>query len=368
MEILILGGTGAMGNYLAKLLSDKGHNVSVTSRSERKSKDNIEYVRGNAQKEIFLKTILKKHWDVIIDFMSYTTSAFQKRVDLLLSATSQYIFLSSARVYANSSEPVKETSPRLLDVSDDEIFLSTDEYSLAKAKQENMLRNSDNDNWTIIRPYITYSSQRLQLGVFEKEDWLYRALQGKTIVFSKDINARLTTMTFGLDVAKGIEILAGNKEALGETFHITSERTITWHEVLNTYLNILERHLGKRPKVMFESLENFLEIHPATYQVRYDRLFDRTFDNSKISKHININDFTETSDGLAACLEEFLKHPKFKQIHWRSEALKDRRTREFTKLNEIQGVKQKITYLLFRLIIKKLHICQSIILMKRMLR
>jgi nucleoside-diphosphate-sugar epimerase len=368
MNILILGGTGAMGNYLAKLLSDKGHTVSVTSRSERKSKDNIEYVCGNAKKERFLKTILKKQWDVIIDFMSYTTSAFQERMDMLLNATSQYIFLSSARVYANSGEPVRETSPRLLDVSDDEIFLSTDEYSLAKARQEDMLRNSGNVNWTIIRPYITYGSQRLQLGVFEKEDWLYRALQGKTIVFSSDINAGLTTMTFGLDVAKGIEALAGNKEALGETFHITTERAITWNEVLDTYLNILEKHLGKRPKVIFESLENFLEIHPATYQVRYDRLFERTFDNSKISKHINVNDFTETSDGLAACLEEFLNHPEFKQIHWWAEALKDRRTREFTKLREIQGIKQKIIYLLFRLIIKNSHICQSIIQMKRALR
>lgn len=54
-------------------------------------------------------------------------------------------------------------------------ILSIDEYAITKAHQENLLINSKNKNWTIIRPYITYSEQRLQLGTFEKEDWLYRA-------------------------------------------------------------------------------------------------------------------------------------------------------------------------------------------------
>ena len=58
---------------------------------------------------------------------------------------------------------------------------------LTKALQENLLRASGYKNWTIVRPYITFSDIRLQLGVYEKEQWLYRALQGRAIVSRKTL-------------------------------------------------------------------------------------------------------------------------------------------------------------------------------------
>lgn len=104
MRILILGGTGAMGKPLVEILSRSLPNsqIIVTSRSARESRSNITYIMGDAHNNIFLKDILKDKWDVIVDFMVYNTQCFADRVDLLLCSTSQYIFLSSSRVYANS--------------------------------------------------------------------------------------------------------------------------------------------------------------------------------------------------------------------------------------------------------------------------
>lgn len=77
--------------------------------------------------------------------------------------------MSSARVYARSADrQITESSSRLLDICDDEEYLRTDDYALTKARQENMLFCAKTQNWTIIRPYITFSEIRLQLGVFEK--------------------------------------------------------------------------------------------------------------------------------------------------------------------------------------------------------
>jgi len=351
MRILILGGTGAMGNHLVDLFRDTDNEIVITTRSNRRSSHNINYITGNAKDDEFLNKILDERWDTIIDFIVYTTIEFINRANQLLDSTSQYIFISSSRVYADSKEKIKETSSRLLDVSTDQEFLSSDEYSLAKARQEDILKNSGKNNWTIIRPYITYSSNRLQLGILEKEDWLYRALKGRSIVFSEDINSKLTTMTFGLDVAKGIKTIIGKSDALSEVFHITSHTSLLWSEVLNIYLNILENHLGYRPKVVLDNLENFQIYHPATYQIKYDRMFNRKFDNSKIAKYVNVNDFWTTDEGLRKCLEEFLVEPVFKQISWRSEALKDRKTKEFAHLSEIHGFKQKVKYLLYRYLI-----------------
>ena len=50
-------------------------------------------------------------------------------------------------------------------------------------------------NWTIIRPYKTYNNNRLQLGMYEKEEWLYRLMMGKTLVFPTELKKRKTTLT-----------------------------------------------------------------------------------------------------------------------------------------------------------------------------
>lgn len=354
MKILLLGGTGAMGTHLVDLLNTSKNEVFVTSRRANKSCHNVQFITGNARENDFLTKLLVSKWDVIIDFMVYKTKEFSERVNLLLNSTSQYVFLSSSRVYADSQEPLKEVSPRLLDVSSDEEFLRTDEYSLTKARQENILRETGKNNWTIIRPYITYSSQRLQLGTLEKENWLYRALSGRTIVFSEDISNKTTTMTYGLDVARGIVSIIGKVEALGEVFHITSNKSHTWGDILDIYLKVLENHLGYKPKILFDNFENFNTYHHATYQIKYDRLFNRIFDNSKISNYIEVDSFTQAEEGLQECLEEFLRDPapRFKTIDLRAEALKDRRTKEFTNLKAISGFKQKIKYVLYRIFIK----------------
>lgn len=341
-----------MGAHLVQLLSSNGIETVVTSRQNRSPNGKVRYIQGDAKDIQFLQQILRERWDAIVDFMVYTTAIFKERAGLLLNAASQYVFLSSSRVYGNEEPVISETSPRLLESSRDNEFLATDEYSLAKARQEDVLRNSGRKNWTIIRPYITYSENRLQLGVFEKEDWLYRALQGKTIVFSEDINTKTTTLTYGLDAARGIVSIIGKAEALGETFHITTDKkeAKTWAEILAMYLMVLEKHLGHKPAVLLQSLDKFLELrnHSAQYQVVYDRLFNRVFDSSKIASYIDTNSFTTVETGLVTCLEAFLRNPQFKNISWRIMAKMDRQTGEKTALSEIPGIKQKVKYLIFK--------------------
>lgn len=339
-----------MGRHLVQLLAERGDMVSVTTRSSRQSSSNIVYIQGDAKDDIFLDPILVRKWDVIVDFMMYSTPVFEQRIAKLIAATAQYIFLSSARVYADSVEPIQEDSHRLLDTSNDSEFLATDEYSLAKAKQEDILNQSGNKNWTIIRPYITYSEERLQLGVLEKEGWLYRALRGRTIVFSEDIATKLTTLTYGMDVAIAIRALIGEERALGQAYQITQRAAANWCEILNVYLKVLETHLGKRPRVLLLGLDDFSRCKRAEYQLKYDRLFNRMFDSSKVAEFVDINTFLPTEEGLISCLEKFLENPKFLPIDWRLEAIKDRYCNEVASLSELGNWKQKLRYLIHRFI------------------
>jgi nucleoside-diphosphate-sugar epimerase len=353
MKVLILGGTGAMGTHLINVLSNMQTRVTVTSRGQHKSEEGIEYVQGNAKNLQFLNSILKSKWDVIVDFMIYSEKEFCERINLLLNSTHHYIFLSSARVYNKSTGPITEETLRLLDSSSDYEFLKTREYSLSKARQENILYSMKQKNWTIIRPYITYSENRLQLGNLEKEEWLYRALNGRTIVFSEDIKGKLTTLTHGLDVAITIRDIIENTECFGQTYHITSQSIYTWEAILDIYLDVLENKLGYRPNVVYQKLTDFLSWNSNTYQIIYDRLFDRKFNNEKIKKVVGDREFLRVEVGLKQCLHDFLDKCEFKNINWKNEALKDKYCKEKTSLRDIKGTKARFRYLSYRYFLRE---------------
>ena len=322
MNILVLGGTGAMGRPLVQLLAQK-NSVYVTSRSVRESEGNIRYIQGNAKEYEFLKQVLNMFmWDAVIDFMVHSEEGLKKNLSLFLDNCKQYVFISSARVYAQSEDLIKETTPRLLDVTDDKQYLSTNEYALAKAREEDLLLNSGKKNFTIIRPSITYNTHRLQLGVLEKENWLYRALHGRSIVFSEDINDKLTTMTY--------------------------PESLLWSDVLNIYQNVFREHLGHEVPVVMTQKSTNLKFKWRIYQVIYCRYFNRTFDNTKIAQYTDISKFASPHVGLAECLKEFLKKPSFSSISWSLEAVNDRAAKEFTPLSEIPTIQDKIIYICYR--------------------
>ena len=354
MNVLIFGGTGAMGIHLVSNLALKGVNCVVTSRRHQINRENIDYVVGDAHNKDFIKSLFVNHkFDAIVDFMKYSTRDFEDRLNLLLSNTKQYIYLSSSRVYAESQEALTENSPLLLDVCQDKEYLQTDEYALAKARQERILRKSGKNNWSIIRPYITFSEQRLQLTALEKEAWLYRALKGRTIVLSKDLLERTTTLTYGYDVANSIASIIGKESAYGEIFHITNNINYKWQDILSVYFKIIEKHIGVSPQVkVLETWEPFMGGNK--YQVKWDRSYDRKFDNKKINEYIDTSSFKDTLLAVSDCLESFIQDPQFKRINWRNEALKDKITGEWTNIMEISGLRNKLIYFFIRLGLHKL--------------
>ena len=343
MRVLLLGGTGAMGVSLKSILVIRGDEVYITSRGSYKDDGNVHYLQGDAHDNSFMSRVLKSRYDVIVDFMLYRSEEFKEKAELLLDATDQYIFTSSGRVYADSKTPITEESPRLLDVCTDRGYLKTDEYALAKAREENILLESRQKNWTIIRPYITYNVERLQLGAVEKDIWLYRALHGRSIPFPKDIAVHQTTMTYGGDVAAAIVALIGNTGAFGEIFNLTGTEHMSWSEVLDIYLAVLEKERKPRVYTLDDSRE-FSNNIGNTYQVYYDRVYDRLFDNSKLISVTGELTFRKMEDGLSDCLTEFVMKPRWRMLNCAAEAYINKQIGEKMSYSELNSSRDKIKY------------------------
>ena len=354
MRVLVLGGTGAMGEPLVRLLSRRGDEVYATSRRKRESNGNVHFIQGDARELSFVQEVLKTRYDAIVDFMIYPTVAFKKRTQIYLDNTDQYLFLSSARVYADSKRPITESSPRLLDVCKDEAYLKTDEYALAKARSENILFEADRKNWTIIRPYITYNTKRLQLGGLELDTWLTAALSGRPLVLPKDVGIHETTMTYGDDVAYAMMMLIGKKAAYGEAFHITGTDHMTWNEVVEIYKDVIEDQTGKRPEIYTPDTSSVLSaVMKNTTQIQYDRMYDRIFDNSKLMEAIRDTskeemNFLPMKKGLQRCLKKYFSLPyeqSFNVCNLNYLAQIDKSTRGRTSLSGVEGSMERFKYL-----------------------
>lgn len=336
---LLLGGTGAMGDYLKDELLNAGDDVYITSRRPHQSVDNLHYLCGDAHDTDFLKSVVGEiKPDVIVDFMVYGTAEFRVRFEYLLSHTRQYIYVSSYRVFANT-KPLIEASPRILDACDDEEYLKTDEYALAKARQENLLRESPYENWTIVRPSITYSRNRFQFGCLEAGIVCFRALQGLPVVMPEEMLDKHATMTWAKDVARMIARLALNPGALREDFNVVTAESHTWREILGIYHMVLGMEVETIP------MTDYLTIC-ARYQTLYDRMFDRVMDNSKVLRVTGMTqtELTPIELGLARELEAFKRNPRYQYgVDVGASAKMDRMCHTHTSLNGLSA-RQKFIY------------------------
>lgn len=350
-RMLILGGTGAIGSYVVAKASST-YEVYVTSRRKHKDSSNIKYICGNAREQSFLSALLVEHWDVIVDFMHYATlEEFKSVAPLFLKSTRKYVFLSSCRVFADSLL-INEGSMRLLDDDlEDSSFKSSNEYSLVKAKQENLLRSSGMKNWLIIRPYITYSEQRLQLGPLEKEEWLFRALSGRTIIFCESLMNKITTLTHARDEAEVIFQLIG-KDVENDAFNIAcpSELSLRWSDVVDIYLKVIQDTLGVQPRIKLVDDISFYKLRPGktSYQISRDRQFDRRFDISKLYNYGIKCNFIRPEIGLRECLTKFIQDPHYSLIQWASEATQDKMSGEWPSLKNFNNLKSMMVYLYYR--------------------
>lgn len=311
-RILLIGGTGTLGSYVASDLLLTGYHVdSIARRAMTVYNRNYTYIQGMVDDELLQSLFSKNHYDCIVDFSEYPDwKKYPERGELLMKNSDQLIFLSSYRVYADQQHPITEEAPQLYKVIDDQDFLERETYAIPKSHEEDYLRNSGYRNWTIIRPVISFSHFRFDLITAGSMVMLPRILQHKKVMLPECCRDVAAGLCWARDSAKIIARLCYNENALGEAYTVGTGEKYTWGEIAEMYTDITGLEFE------WTDIETYLSVATRRrYMDRcillYDRVWDRTIDNSKVlaATGLKPEDFAGIREGLIREFQFMMDRP-----------------------------------------------------------
>lgn len=298
--VLLIGGSGSMGSYLSGLLLEMGYQVTVAAlESGSPDQPGLRFVAGDFRDLDNLDRLLAGRYDAVVDFLNYSSEEYRQRCRRFLENTGHYVFLSSYRVYNGRELPTRETSARFLDQCDDEAFRQSDDYSLEKAREEDILGTSGARHWTIVRPSIVFSRQSLPLVSLGAWMFYNRALDGLPALIPDEALEVRACATWAGDIARMFAGVLFNPECFGETYTLATHESLSWRQWAEYYRELFNL------RTWTVELEAFKAIYwnnaPwATRQLVYDRMLNRVMDNSRIlaAAGLSPGDLTPVFKGL----------------------------------------------------------------------
>ncbi len=310
-KVLLIGGLGTLGSYTMMNLLKLGYSVDVIALEDyHVLNQNLRVMKGNAMDDAVLEQLFRdSRYCAIVDFLHYTDPGFyKKRSKLLLDNTDQLIFLSSYRVYADSKAPIVESSAKLIDVIEDEYFLTKEDYAIPKSKNEAILRASGRKNWTVIRPLISFSHFRLDLAMLDAGLLLSRSKMHKKLIMPENSRNLIAGVGWAGNVGKQIAHLIGKQNALGEDFTVGINEHTTWETVAGYYTDLLGSEFvwGTDQQV----IDCLVGGYRAECRFIYDRLYNRDMVLSKVMGVTGLrqSDLLGTYDALVYELSMLSEH------------------------------------------------------------
>ena len=302
-KVLLIGGGGTLGTYTAKELLRLGAFVDIVCPEEKTSDhDKLRFFRGMGTEEFLSQLFANTHYDGIVNFIHYPKPDEYKAIHgFLMKNTDHLIFLSSYRVYADEQHPITETAPRLYDVIDDPHLLKYETYAISKSICEDFLRNEHaGENWTIVRPVISFSHRRLDLLLYSGREILDYAKRGEAMPMPETVRNYSAGIDWAGNSGKLIANLLFKKDAMGETFTVYSGHGMTWGEVADTYAEITGVQFNWCPQQEF--LDYIYKFKQDPWYWKYDRIYNRDIDCSKILRvtELHADDFAAVKDGILA--------------------------------------------------------------------
>lgn len=310
MKILMIGGTGTISMAITRQLADMGEDLWLLNRGNRTDEipEGVKTITCDISDENeTAKKLEGMSFDVVCEFIGFVPSQVERDYRLFNGKTKQYMYISSASAYQKPLSDYKITESTPLS---NPYWL----YSRNKIACEEFLTRMYREKGfpiTIIRPSHTYDERNLPLGVDSpKGSWpvIKRMLEGKPVIIQGD-GSSLWTVTHNSDFAKGFIGLMGNIHAIGESFHITSDESLTWNQIYR----IIADRLGVDFKPYYVPTDFIGATAPfdALSGLIGDKSNTVVFDNSKLKRAVpGFAAVTRFDQGAGKCIEYILSHPE----------------------------------------------------------
>lgn len=309
-KVLLIAGGGTLGTYVTEEMVERGIQVDVICLEEYQSNSQVTYYKEKVNFEYIKKFLEGKKYSAIVDFLHYIEVEEYKKVYKIYSEhTGQIVYLSSYRVYADEEHPILETSPTWLDVEVDKEFAETENYAMPKLRCETFLKSCPQKNWTIVRPVISFSNRRFDLFMYTGSSIVSKAKNKEKVVLPIDVK----DITAGIDWAGNTGKLIGklllNEQTLGEAFTISSGQNISWGNLADIYCEVFGIN------VEWVSMDDFIKYGPDMsgnkWGLKYDRVFDRTVDASKVLRTTGMQkeNFKSIKEALIYEVEKIKREP-----------------------------------------------------------
>jgi nucleoside-diphosphate-sugar epimerase len=278
MKILFIGGTGNISLATSRALLSQGHELWLLNRTgQHPELVGAHFIRGDINSGQAQQQVQEQVWDVVVNWIAFTAADVIRDIELFRANTRQYVFISSASCYQNPGPTPRITERTPLDNP----FW---EYSRNKIAAERTLMTAfERDHFpaTIVRPSHTYSTViPLTIGGWEEYTAVARMKQGKRVVVQDD-GASLWTLTHAEDFACGLIGLLGNRAAVGDDFHITSDEFLSW----DTIYQLTAEAAGCEARIVHVPSDRICALAPDyTGTLLGDKAVSTIFDNSKIKR------------------------------------------------------------------------------------
>jgi nucleoside-diphosphate-sugar epimerase len=325
MKVLFIGGTGNISTSVSKLAVAKGMDIYLLNRGNRQSIPGTKSIIGDITTDTTHDLLKSEKWDVVVNWIAFLESDVKRDIELFSEKTGQYVFISSASAYQKplAHPVVTESTP---------VANPFWEYSRNKIDCEERLIHEYRKNGfpvTIVRPSHTYDTLiPVAIGGWEEYNIIERLKQGRKIIVHGD-GTSLWTLTHSEDFAKGFIGLLGHQQAIGHTFHITSDEVLNWNQIYEAVADAA----GVKP--------NIIHIH-SDFIARYeafqvgnllgDKSYSVIFDNTKIKTFVP--GFTATipfKEGIKRTLGWYEENPGKKVINPETDRLMDRIIQAYEK-------------------------------------
>jgi nucleoside-diphosphate-sugar epimerase len=277
MKVLFLGGTGNISTACVSLAVERGHEVTVLNRGRTASRVRgpVRVAVGERDDPARLRALAEEtRFDAVVDFLAFRPEQVDAAVGAFAGRAGQYVFIGTTAAY---EKPVRrhvltEATP---------LANPFWEYARLKIACEERVWRAHREGLpcTVLRPSYTYGETWIPSG-FGGQDYTVvdHMRRGLPIVCHGD-GTSLWVMTAASDFAVGLVGLLGQRAALGEAFHATSDEVLTWDAIYRT----IAEAAGARLEMVHVPSETIAALYPERGgSLLGDKAWSVVFDNAKL--------------------------------------------------------------------------------------